>query len=90
MIVIAWINRVLLTVLSIMTGVVKLAQMPEEMEIFRQAGFSDPLILGFGVVQLVDENSQNGTFVRIRGEKELGHGDYLFLGRNLVRVEVTA
>ena len=41
-------------------------------------------------LKLIDENSQNGTFVRIRGERELGHGDYLFLGRNLLRVEVPA
>ncbi len=41
-------------------------------------------------LKLIDENSQNGTYVRIRGERELGHGDYLFLGRNLLRVEVTA
>jgi pSer/pThr/pTyr-binding forkhead associated (FHA) protein len=41
-------------------------------------------------LKLIDENSQNGTYVRIRGERELGHGDYVFLGRNLLRVEVTA
>ena len=41
-------------------------------------------------LKLVDENSQNGTFIRIRGERELSHGDYLFLGRNQLRVEVTA
>jgi predicted component of type VI protein secretion system len=41
-------------------------------------------------LQLVDEHSQNGTYVRMRGERELSHGDYLFLGRNLLRVEVTA
>jgi pSer/pThr/pTyr-binding forkhead associated (FHA) protein len=41
-------------------------------------------------LELVDESSQNGTYVRIRGERELRHGDYLFLGRNLLRVEVTA
>lgn len=46
------INRVLLTVLSIMTGAVKLGKMDEEMVIFREAGFSDPLILVFGFVQL--------------------------------------
>jgi pSer/pThr/pTyr-binding forkhead associated (FHA) protein len=39
---------------------------------------------------LVDQGSRNGTYVRIRGERELSHGDYLFLGRNLLRVEVTA
>ena len=41
-------------------------------------------------LELVDENTQNGTYVRIRGERELSHGDYLFLGKNLLRVEVTA
>ena len=41
-------------------------------------------------LELVDADSQNGTFVRIRGERDLVHGDYLFLGRNLLRVEVTA
>ena len=40
-------------------------------------------------LKLIDENSQNGTYIRIRGERELSHGDYLFLGRNLLRVEVT-
>ncbi len=41
-------------------------------------------------LELIDEGSQNGTYLRIRGERELAHGDYLFLGRNLLRVEVTA
>ncbi len=41
-------------------------------------------------LELVDAGSQNGTFLRIRGERDLSHGDYLFLGRNLLRVEVTA
>lgn len=47
-----WINRVLLTLLSIMTGAVKLAKMEEEMVIFRNVGFSDALTIAFGVVQL--------------------------------------
>ncbi len=41
-------------------------------------------------LQIFDEASQNGTFVRIRGERELSHGDYLFVGKHLLRVEVTA
>jgi len=41
-------------------------------------------------LELIDEGSQNGTYIRIRGERELNDGDYLFLGRNLLRVEVTA
>ncbi|MEZ4321649.1 MAG: DoxX family protein [Myxococcota bacterium] len=49
----AWVNRVLLTVLSVMTGVVKLVQMPEEMQIFADAGFSTSATVAFGVVQLV-------------------------------------
>ena len=48
-----WINRILLTGLSIMTGVVKLVRMDAEMEIFRNIGFSDPLTIAFGVVQLI-------------------------------------
>ncbi len=49
----AWLNRVLLTLLSIMTGMVKLARMEEEMVIFREIGFSDGMTIAFGVVQLV-------------------------------------
>jgi pSer/pThr/pTyr-binding forkhead associated (FHA) protein len=43
-----------------------------------------------GSFMLVDNNSKNGTYVRIRGERELSHGDYLFLGKQLLRVEITA
>jgi len=39
---------------------------------------------------LTDLASRNGTFLRIRDEQELAHGDYLFVGRNLLRVEVTS
>ena len=48
-----WINRVLLTLLSISTGAVKLARMEDEMRIFLEAGFSETLIVAFGVLQLV-------------------------------------
>lgn len=43
-----------------------------------------------GKLQLTDTGSRNGTFVRIKGEQELAHGDYLFLGHQLLRVEMTA
>lgn len=43
-----------------------------------------------GKFSLVDNSSKNGTYQRIRGERELVHGDYLFLGKQLLRVEVTA
>jgi pSer/pThr/pTyr-binding forkhead associated (FHA) protein len=43
-----------------------------------------------GKLSLTDANSRNGTYVRLKAEKELGHGDYLFIGRKLLRVEITA
>ncbi|MGH1343735.1 MAG: DoxX family protein [Nannocystales bacterium] len=48
----AWANRILLTALSVMTGAVKLAQMEEEMALFRTIGFSDGITMGFGALQL--------------------------------------
>lgn len=44
---------------------------------------------GAGKFTLTDLDSQNGTFVRIDQERELVHGDYVFLGKQLLRVEVT-
>lgn len=37
---------------------------------------------------LTDLSSRNGTYVRIDGEHDLEHGDYVFIGRKLLRVEV--
>ncbi|MCA9583043.1 MAG: FHA domain-containing protein [Myxococcales bacterium] len=39
--------------------------------------------------QLTDLGSKNGTYVRIRGEHELAHSDYIFVGHQLLRVEMT-
>lgn len=39
---------------------------------------------------LTDLNSRNGTYVRLKADKELSHGDYLFIGRKLLRVEIIA
>lgn len=39
---------------------------------------------------LSDMGSKNGTYVRIRGERELAHGDYVFIGRELLRVDISA
>jgi pSer/pThr/pTyr-binding forkhead associated (FHA) protein len=41
-----------------------------------------------GQFTLTDLNSRNGTYVRIKSERELTHGDYLFIGRKLLRVEL--
>ena len=38
---------------------------------------------------LTDLGSKNGTFVRINDESPLDHGDYVFLGQQLLRVEIT-
>lgn len=42
-----------------------------------------------GRFTLTDLGSKNGTYVRIRRPQALRHGDYLFLGRQLLRVEMT-
>jgi pSer/pThr/pTyr-binding forkhead associated (FHA) protein len=39
---------------------------------------------------LVDLSTHNGTYVRIKTEVELGHGDYVFVGKKLLRVELNA
>lgn len=40
-------------------------------------------------VILTDTGSRNGTFIRIKGAQELFHGDYLFVGQQLLRVEIS-
>ena len=42
-----------------------------------------------GQVTLTDLGSKNGTFVRINDELTLDHGDYVFLGQQLLRVEIS-
>jgi pSer/pThr/pTyr-binding forkhead associated (FHA) protein/RNA polymerase subunit RPABC4/transcription elongation factor Spt4 len=43
-----------------------------------------------GVFNLIDSESKNGSYVRITAPARLQHGAYLFLGRELLRVEMTA
>ena len=43
-----------------------------------------------GRFSLVDMGSKNGTYVRVSGTAPLRHGDYLFMGKQLLRVEITA
>jgi pSer/pThr/pTyr-binding forkhead associated (FHA) protein/ribosomal protein L40E len=45
---------------------------------------------GNGKYTLTDMGSKNGTYLRISGERELGHGDYIFIGRELLRVDISA
>jgi pSer/pThr/pTyr-binding forkhead associated (FHA) protein len=37
---------------------------------------------------LTDHNSRNGTYVRVKTEQKLTHGDYVFIGKKLLRVEL--
>ncbi len=41
-----------------------------------------------GKFLLTDHESRNGTYVRLKTEQSLTHGDYLFIGRKLLRVEL--
>ncbi len=41
-----------------------------------------------GFFTLTDVGSRNGTFVRVEGEQVLRHGDFVFLGQQLLRVEI--
>jgi pSer/pThr/pTyr-binding forkhead associated (FHA) protein len=42
-----------------------------------------------GLFTVTDLGSKNGTFVRITDESPLEHGDYVFLGQQLLRVETS-
>jgi pSer/pThr/pTyr-binding forkhead associated (FHA) protein len=44
---------------------------------------------GEGII-LTDLGSKNGTFLRIQRDTALQHGDYVFMGQQLLRVEVVA
>ena len=41
-----------------------------------------------GMLSVTDLGSRNGTFVRVHNERVLNHGDYVFLGQQLLRVEI--
>ena len=43
-----------------------------------------------GKYLLTDHDSRNGTYIRIKAEQWLTHGDYLFIGRKLLRVELNS
>jgi hypothetical protein len=43
-----------------------------------------------GRYSVTDHATHNGTYIRIKSEIELGHGDYVFVGRKLLRVELNA
>lgn len=43
-----------------------------------------------GKFVLTDHDSRNGTYWRLKSEKTLAHGDFLFIGRKLLRVEMNS
>jgi pSer/pThr/pTyr-binding forkhead associated (FHA) protein len=47
-----------------------------------QVSFAD------GGLSLTDLGSKNGTFLRVTRESALQHGDYVFMGQQLLRVEI--
>ena len=65
------------------------ADMNFPLDVFMSGNHARVEMAAPGRFQLVDLTSRNGTFIRIRGEQELSHGDYLFLGKQLLRVEMT-
>ncbi len=52
------------------------------------SGHHAELRLSGGVLSVTDLGSRNGTFLRINGARVLKHGDYVFLGQQLLRVEI--
>jgi pSer/pThr/pTyr-binding forkhead associated (FHA) protein len=52
------------------------------------SGHHAELRLAGGVLSVTDLGSRNGTFIRVSGERVLKHGDYVFLGQQLLRVEI--
>ncbi|HWO21306.1 MAG TPA: FHA domain-containing protein [Kofleriaceae bacterium] len=52
------------------------------------SGHHAEIRLSGGVLSVTDLGSRNGTFVRISGARVLKHGDYVFLGQQLLRVEI--
>jgi pSer/pThr/pTyr-binding forkhead associated (FHA) protein len=58
-------------------------------DVFMSATHAKVELGGNGRFSLSDGGSKNGTFVRVKGERELTNGDYVFVGRQLLRVELT-
>ncbi len=52
------------------------------------SGHHAQLQLDAGNITVTDLGSRNGTFVRVVGEQVLRHGDYVFMGQQLLRVEI--
>jgi pSer/pThr/pTyr-binding forkhead associated (FHA) protein len=52
------------------------------------SGHHAQVTFGDAGLLLTDLGSKNGTFLRIRQDTTLSHGDYVFMGQQLLRVEI--
>ncbi|QQR90108.1 MAG: FHA domain-containing protein [Myxococcales bacterium] len=59
-------------------------------DIFMSGNHAIVQMVSDGKFSLVDNSSKNGTYIRLRDKQELRHGDYVFIGHQLLRVELTS
>jgi pSer/pThr/pTyr-binding forkhead associated (FHA) protein len=59
-------------------------------DVFMSANHARIDVASDGRFTLTDLGSKNGTYVQIKDSQVVKHGDYLFMGRQLLRVEITA
>ncbi|MCB9707880.1 MAG: FHA domain-containing protein [Myxococcales bacterium] len=59
-------------------------------DVFMSGNHATLQMVAEGRFSLTDNNSKNGTYMRIREKQALRHDDYLFIGHHLLRVELTA
>lgn len=58
-------------------------------DVFMSGNHATLQMVSDGRFSLTDNNSKNGTYLRIRDKYPLQHDDYLFIGHHLLRVELT-
>lgn len=58
-------------------------------DLYMSGSHASIALLDNGKFMLTDASSKNGTYIRMKGERELANGDYVFLGHQLLRVEMT-
>ncbi|MEY4580262.1 MAG: hypothetical protein RL701_4965 [Pseudomonadota bacterium] len=58
-------------------------------DVYMSGAHSKLEVASDGAVSITDLDSKNGTYTRIKQTQRLQHGDYLFIGRELLRVEMT-
>jgi pSer/pThr/pTyr-binding forkhead associated (FHA) protein len=60
---------------------------PEDRHISRQHA---RVVWKDGQLTILDQGSRNGTFIKLHQEEQLEHGDYVYFGSELMRVEINA